>query len=617
MLLYSAAVFHLTFVRHELRRRLGRTILTALGLALGIGLVIGIIGVSQGLDDAQDEVLDPLLKSVGTDILVTRVAGQTTTGTEEESDTTTTTLPGPQFALGGPGGGPAGGGFFAARGGALNQQDVQELLEENRSVVTDLATLGEPGEQFTRDFFLSGALLSFPEEAVEEIAAIDGVSSAVAGLVLQASHQTGTVPEIVASIQTGGETFTQTTRPEPMTDAERAAFQQCLADKGVTIGQAPAPGAGGGPGAGEVPGPVVGGTTGGGGVRVTGPNPAFDECLPARFREFRATFTTPVQTLRQLVDPPSTDITNETYFAGGLDPAHPESGLVTAEQLTAGRWLEERAKDEVLVSVAYANTKSLELDDTIPINGTDYKVVGLVRPTLNGSTADVYFSLATLQEVAGKDGRITQVLVRADSAESLDAVAAKIQATLPGAEIVTTKALADQVTGSLADAQSLVSRLGGALAAIVLAGAFAIAALLTLSSIAKRVREIGTLRAIGWSKGRVVRQVLGETVGIGVLGGLLGLGVGALVAVGVEQLSPTLTAKTPALPGIASSNLSALFGQAQATASEVELQLTAPLHASTLLIGIGFALLGGLLAGLVGGWRAARLSPAVALRDLG
>ena len=45
-------MFHLTFVGHELRRRLGRTVLTALALTLGIGLVIGITGVSQGLDDA-------------------------------------------------------------------------------------------------------------------------------------------------------------------------------------------------------------------------------------------------------------------------------------------------------------------------------------------------------------------------------------------------------------------------------------------------------------------------------------------------------------------------------------------------------------------------------------
>ena len=207
-------------------------------------------------------------------------------------------------------------------------------------------------------------------------------------------------------------------------------------------------------------------------------------------------------------------------------PATPDVGLVTEDQLTEGRWIASGAPREVVVNVAYANTKSLKLGSSIPINGNDYTVVGLVRPTLTGSTADIYFPLATLQELAGKQGRVTQILVKADKSTSVDAVAAAIKTALPGAEVVTTKALADQVTGSLADARGLANRLGGALAGIVLLAAFAFAAVLTLSSIAKRVREIGTLRAIGWSKGRVVRQLLGETMGIGLIGGVLGIGAG-------------------------------------------------------------------------------------------
>jgi ABC-type antimicrobial peptide transport system permease subunit len=592
-------MFHLTYIASELRRRLGRTILTALGLALGVGLVIGIIGVSQGLDDAQNEVLAPL-QSVGTDILVTRVAGATTTTGTDGTTTPTTTAPNQQA----PGGG---GGFFGRQGPAgVNQQDMQALLSENQNVITDLASLGKPGEQFTRDFFLSATLLSFPQSAVADITKVEGVDSAVGGLVQLANHQTGTVPQIVANIQTGGQTFTQTVRPEPMTDAERAAFQQCLQDKGVTIGA---------PDAGEVPGGGPGGGGGGGGGR--GGNPAFDECLPQRFREFRATFTTPTQTIQQVVNPPSTDIKSESYTAAGVDPAQPQSGLVTAEQLTEGKWITKGAANEVLLNVAYANTKSLQVGSKLPINGTDYTVVGLVRPTLTGSTADVYFPLATLQELAGKAGRVTQVLVKADSADNVDAVAAAIRTQLPGAEVVTTKALADQVTGSLKDARSLANRLGGALAVIVLVAAFVIAVLLTLSSIGKRVREIGTLRAIGWSKGRVVRQLLGETMGIGVLGGVLGLGVGALVALGVRTFSPELSATTAGVPGVGSSSLSQLFGQAATVAQTTTVKLSAPLRPSTLAVGVVFALIGGLLAGLIGGWRAARLAPVVALRDLG
>jgi len=91
----------------ELRRRWSRTVVTAIGLAAGVGLVMGIVGVSNGLTQAQNKVLSPLA-SVGTDIIVTRTVGATSsTGA---SSTTTTTAP-----VGFPGGG--GGGFSGGGGG--------------------------------------------------------------------------------------------------------------------------------------------------------------------------------------------------------------------------------------------------------------------------------------------------------------------------------------------------------------------------------------------------------------------------------------------------------------------------------------------------------------------
>src|SRR5881409_2159080 len=152
-------MFQLRYVASELRRRAGRTILTALGLAAGVGLVIGIIGVSQGLNDAQAKVLAPL-SSVGTDILVTRVVGAQSTGATATPTASPTTGTGFQSRGGGGGfflgGGPRGAG--GADLNALNEQDTADLLNENSSVVTDLAKLGKPGAKFTHDFFLSAKI---------------------------------------------------------------------------------------------------------------------------------------------------------------------------------------------------------------------------------------------------------------------------------------------------------------------------------------------------------------------------------------------------------------------------------------------------------------------------
>src|SRR5207253_249485 len=86
-------------------------------------------------------------------------------------------------------------------------------------------------------------------------------------------------------------------------------------------------------------------------------------------------------------------------------------------------------------------------------------------------------------------------------------------------------------TYTLVDAKNVASKLGTALAVVGLLSAFLIASLLTLASVTKRVRELGTLKALGWSQRLVVRQVTGESLLQGLLGGALGvlLGIGGAV----------------------------------------------------------------------------------------
>ncbi|MEO6204110.1 MAG: ABC transporter permease [Mycobacteriales bacterium] len=592
-----------TFAAHELRRRRGRTITTALGLAAGVGMVMAIVGVGQGLDAAQRDALSPL-RSVGTDLLVTRTVAPAT------SQPSASASPSAALGTGQDQSGRQGGGFFGggsdARGGggtlalsALDDADATALLNENSSVLTDLSALGKAGTAFTHDFFLAGTLLTFPDAALEAVRGVDGVAAATGALTLQAQHQSGTVPNIVASVKTGGEKLTTTVRPAAMTDAERAAVQTCVSKSG-----------GFGSVGGARPSP---GTAGEGGGRRLGGFGAVEKCLPARFQEYQSNVITPLRTIQQVVNPPQTDTSTRSWTAAGIELNSPTVGLVTTSNLAKGAW--PTTDSQVLVSSTYAQKQSLAVGGPLAVNAATYTVTGLVNPTLTGNTADVYFSLPALQKLSSKTDRVNEVLVKVSDAGDVDAVAAAIKEALPGAQVVSSKDVADTVTGSLRNAQQLASRLGGALAVIVLLAAFAIAMLLTLSSVAKRVREIGTLRALGWSRRRVVGQLLVETTGIGLLGGVLGVGVGYLASYGVQRFSPELTATSSGVAAGASS-VSSLFGQ-QASEVTRTIALTAPISAGTIALGMACALAGGLLAGAAGGWRAARLSPAVALRDLG
>jgi ABC-type antimicrobial peptide transport system permease subunit len=562
-------MFFLNYVRNELFRRRTRTILTMLGLGLGVALVVAISAVSHGLDKAQKTALDPLAG-----------AAQTNNG--------------------GFGGGPFGGG-----GGG----DTRDLLAANSSVITDLSKLGKPGQHFVHDFFLPGTQLTFPAAQAKQIAKLNGVAAVSDGLVLIAEHQEGTVPKIVATLKAGGQTFNIQRRITPPTAAEQLAIQKCIAKLQGSSGGNTTPagptGAGGfgqrGRGTGQ----------GGGGFRAFGRG-AFAQCLPARLRQFRTRFRTPVQTLRQVLDPPQTNITTVPYTIAGVEASHPGIGLVTPAQVTKGRYFSQGDVREALVAPSYASKHGLKVGSKLTLNGTSFKVVGLVQPPLGGQTADVYLPLVELQRLAGEKGLANVALVRADSSSQVSGVQQEISNTLGGSQVASSRQVTDKITGSLVDASNLSSKLGVVLAIVAAVAAFLIAVLLTLTSVGKRVRELGTLKALGWTQRLVVRQIVGESLAVGVLGGLLGIGLGIAAAAAIDAFGPSLTASSTTG---GSSSLFGLGAAATRTAS-THISLDAPLTIWLIVIGFAVALLGGLVAGAAGAMRAARLRPADALRQL-
>ena len=596
----------------ELRRRWSRTVVTALGLAAGVGLVMGIIGVSDGLTRAQSDVLSPL-SSVGTDIIVTR-----TVGAASSSSTAATASPSPSAQNNG-GFGGGGGGFFAPGGGGgggggnaaaqlsqLNAQDQAALLNANSSVLTDLSKLGPAGTKFTHDFFVPGTLITFPQAALQTVASVAGVQSAVPGLSLQAVHETGTVPQITDTVTTGGQTISSVQTPAPLTAAERSQVFACIqANGGFTRS---------GPSTSPRPSPAPGGDAGGPDASRFGS--AFQQCLPQRLQKYIAQVVVPAQTINRILNPPATDTQTKTYSAGGVNHAEPNTGLVTAAQVVSGSWFNSNFATQVLVNSAYASSNGIKAGQTLAINGTTFNIVGLVNPTLTGNISDMYFDLATLQSMSTNPSRVNEILVKVSSSDNVDSVAAAIHSQLPGAQVLTAKSLANQVSGSLADAHSLASSLGVALAIIILLAAFLLAALLTTSSVSKRVHEIGTLRAIGWRRARVVRQIVAETLGIGVIGAVVGVLIGLGVAAAVNQFGPTLTSTTTGNT-VGASTVSSIFHQASTVSANQAVHLQSVITWQTILLGVAFALLGGLIAGMVGGWRASRLAPATALRHLG
>ncbi len=456
---------------------------------------------------------------------------------------------------------------------------ASEVSTEMQSVITDLSKLGNPGDHFVHDFFLPSGEPALPAGMADQVRLMPGVAQVSTGLTLQVVHQEGTVPKIVAELKQAAQTITVNQSIAPLTAAEQSQIQACVqaAQQAGHLDDA-----------------------------------TFAKCLPERFRSTSFTVTVPAQTIQQIVNPPQTDIRSSTFSIGGVDGAQAAIGIVTPTQVTLGRFL-DAGQPEALLSEGYAQRHGITLGQDFVINGAHLTVVGFVKPPLAGQAADLYIALPDLQRLSDRMGRVNALLVRAAVAADVSRITSEIQTAYPGVQVTSSSDLAAQVSGSLVDARNLIDRTGRWLALMVLVATCAITCMLMLSAVGRRVRELGTLRAMGWSSLLIVRQVLGESLVIGLMGGVLGVALGVGVLDAITQLLPPLQAVAPATSGAPT-----LFGMGAVTrplAESVRLQASA--SPSIAGLAILLAVVGGLLAGGGGALRAARLRPAEALRDLG
>jgi ABC-type lipoprotein release transport system permease subunit len=321
------------------------------------------------------------------------------------------------------------------------------------------------------------------------------------------------------------------------------------------------------------------------------------------------------------------DINSYTVF--GTDVTQTALGPLTSSKITSGRTFKTSETDAkvAVVDSAYAKEKSYKVGSTITIKGTKFSVIGIATADSGDSAANVYIPLEQAQSLSDEKDKVTTIYVKAGDSKQIDAVKSDIQKNVSGTTVTTSADMAKTVSGSLSTASSLATSVGKWLSIAVLVAAFLVAGLLTSSAVSRRVREFGTLKALGWKSGRVIRQVVGEAIVNGLVGGVLGIVIGIAGAEVVNAISPTLKAQLGSTGGGTGGGGGfggggggfggggGGFGQARQGASKtLEVALTAPVSVTTILLAVVLAVAGGLIAGGFGGWRASRLRPADALR---
>ncbi|HEY1918690.1 MAG TPA: ABC transporter permease [Streptosporangiaceae bacterium] len=323
----------------------------------------------------------------------------------------------------------------------------------------------------------------------------------------------------------------------------------------------------------------------------------------------------------------------KNFSVDGVDTGHLGLGPLSNATISSGRGLKAGDRDSgvAVVDSNYAIASNIKAGSKVTVGGKPFTVVGLVKQSQGSGAPDVYIPLARAQALAtvapGSSSHlkneVNTLYVSAASATDIAVVQKEIQHLLPGDTVTTAASLASQVTGSVSSTAKLAGDLGRWLSILVLIAAFALACLMTLAAVSRRVREFGTLKALGWRSRRLVGQVMGEAVVTGVAGGAVGVGLGYLGATVISKTAHKLTASVSEATGQhffnATSGGTSTAGPVSANPDvthTVYVPLVAQVGLGVVVAAVLLAVLGGLLAGTAGGWRISRLRPAVALASV-
>jgi putative ABC transport system permease protein len=238
----------------------------------------------------------------------------------------------------------------------------------------------------------------------------------------------------------------------------------------------------------------------------------------------------------------SWDLKTSAFQVGGVDVRAAGLGPLASGKLTAGRGLTASEADAAVavVDAGFATQQQLTVGSTVTVAGKPFGVVGIVNQLPGATPASVYIPLAQAQARMADD--VNTIYVAAERASDVAAERDGISGLLPSANLTSSDNLAGQVSGSLSTAARLADDAGRWLAIMVLAAAFALACLLTLSAVSRRAIELGLLKALGWQSRRVVGQVTGEALVQGVAGAVLGSVLGIAATALIAGLSPSLSA---------------------------------------------------------------------------
>jgi putative ABC transport system permease protein len=256
-------------------------------------------------------------------------------------------------------------------------------------------------------------------------------------------------------------------------------------------------------------------------------------------------------------------------------------------KLASGRWFSSGRREVVVGKSIAARFPASRLGQKITFGRGDWEVVGIMDAGKSAANSEIFADLNLASADFGRTEGFSSILMRATDPVT---VAALVNG-LNNDQRLTVSALTEMDYYQAQTKSGLLIEFLGFFISIVMAVGSGFAATNTMyAAVARRSREIGTLRVLGFSRGSILLSFLGESLLLSLIGGILG----CLLVLPLNGITTGLTNFT--------------------TFSEVAFNFQiSPL---IMVTGVGFAMILGALGGFFPARNAARKEILAALREI-
>ncbi len=332
----------------------------------------------------------------------------------------------------------------------------------------------------------------------------------------------------------------------------------------------------------------------------------------------------------------STEAPTSTTAPNRLTPGITVTGTTDANSITSdggalalssGNTIDMSSSDlSALVGTDLASKNNLKVNDTFTAYGKTFTVKGIYTTGNRFQDSGLIIPLATLQSATNQPTVVSSVIATVDSSDNVSTTVTALKTSLGSdADITSEVQRAEASVSSLEGIASLA--LAGVVAAAIAGAVIILLAMIMV--VRERRREIGVMKAIGGTNGKVIGQFITEGFSLTVFGAVIGIILGVLVSGPMttslvssqasnqnggtsRQMANSTSQRTVSSNngGQSGGFVGGGFRQLRTNAT----QITASLTPSTTFLAIGVTLLISLIGTVVPAWFTARIRPAEVLR---